>query len=73
VDADGAPMDEAPAQAQTDWTEEGPVPFRAELAFTVTQDTPATIVLRAEDAAGTGTPEERRIPVVLVPPGAAAD
>jgi hypothetical protein len=65
--ADGAVLAQAPARAQSDWMTEAPVPFRGELNFRVTQDTPATLVLQ-EDMSGEGaTPREITIPVVLVP------
>lgn len=67
VGADGATLDEAPAQAQSDWTVPGPVPFIADLTFDVAAETNAVIVLR-EDTTGE-KPEIRsvRIPVVLAP------
>lgn len=65
--ADGTLLAEAPARAQSDWMTEAPVPFRGELTFRVTQDTPATLVLQ-EDMPGEGaTPREIMIPVVLAP------
>jgi len=65
--ADGALLAEAPARAQSDWMTEAPVPFRGELSFRVTHDTPATLILQ-EDMPGEGaTPREITIPVVLVP------
>jgi hypothetical protein len=65
--ADGTILAEAPARAQSDWMTEAPVPFRGELTFRVTQDTPATLVLQ-EDMPGEGaTPREITIPVALAP------
>ena len=65
--ANGTVLAEAPALAQSDWMTEAPVPFRAEIVFSVSQDTPATLVLQ-EDMPGEGaTPREITIPVVLVP------
>lgn len=65
--ADGTVLAEAPARAQSDWMTEAPVPFRGELTYRVTQDTPATLVLQ-EDMPGEGaTPREITIPVVLAP------
>lgn len=67
VGADGRVIAEAPAMAQSDWTAPGtePIRFRSELTFSVTQDTPATLVLQ-EDMPGEDNPaRETRIPVVL--------
>jgi hypothetical protein len=59
---------EAPAQAQSDWTKEGPVAFVAELPFTVKEDTPATIVLTRYRGEGGEQPGDVvRIPVILRP------
>lgn len=68
VGADGAVIAEGPAQSQDDWTNGNPThPFRAELQFSVTQETQATLVLQ-EDMPGDGeTPREVRVPVVLTP------
>lgn len=67
VGADGQMFAEAPAQPQSETMTEAPVPFVAELRFTVTQETPATLVLQ-EDMPGDGEhPREVRIPVVLAP------
>jgi hypothetical protein len=67
VGADGALLAEAPALAQSDWMTEAPVPFRAELTFNVTQETPATLVLQEDMPADNANPREVTIPVVLVP------
>jgi len=65
-DASGAVIAEAPAQAQTDWTEPGPVPFLVEFTYSSATEQNGTIVLIADR---TGEPEpplrEVRIPVVL--------
>jgi len=65
-DASGAVIAEAPAQAQTDWTVPGPVPFLVEFTYTSAAEQNGTIVLIADR---TGEPEpplrEVRIPVVL--------
>ena len=68
LDENNQTIAQAPAQAQSDWTVQGPVPFKAELSFLVLQQTRATIVLQ-EDMPGEnrGTPREVRIPVVLEP------
>lgn len=46
--ADGAELATAPVRAQTDWTTPGPVPFRGEIVFDVTTETPAILVLEEE-------------------------
>ena len=68
VDENNQTIAQAPAQAQSDWTVQGPVPFKAELSFLVLQETRATLVLQ-EDMPGEnrGAPREVRIPVVLEP------
>ncbi len=65
--ADESVLAESPAQAQSDWMTEAPVPFVAELPFTVTQETPATLVLREDMPGDAQAPREIRVPVVLVP------
>jgi hypothetical protein len=66
IGADGATIAEGPAQSQDDWTNGNPThPFRAELAFTVTQDTPATLVLEEDMPQEGATPREVRVPVIL--------
>lgn len=65
VGADGKVIAEAPARAQTDWTAPGPKNFAADLEFTVTADTPATIVLREDMPPEDGPTREVRVPVVL--------
>lgn len=65
--ADDALLAEAPAQAQSDWMTEAPVPFAAELQFNVTQETPATLVLQEDMPGDSQAPREIRVPVVLVP------
>ena len=67
VDASGAVIAEAPAHAQSDWMTEAPVPYRAQLSFNVTQDTPATLVLQEDMPADDAHPREVAIPVVLIP------
>lgn len=68
-DAGGAVLAEAPARAQEDWMTEAPVPYRAEFSFSVSQDTPATIVLQEDMPADSANPREITVPVVLVPAG----
>ena len=65
--ADGTVIAEAPAQAQSDWMTEAPVPYRAELQFSVTQETPATLVLKEDMPSGLPGQREISIPVVLIP------
>ena len=67
--ADGTVLVEAPARAQEDWMTEAPVPYRAEFTFSVTQETPATIVLQEDMPADDANPREVTIPVVLAPAG----
>jgi Immunoglobulin-like domain of bacterial spore germination len=67
VGADGAVIAQAPAISQSDWMTEAPVPYRAQLSFSVTQDTPATLVLQEDMPADNASPRETSIPVVLVP------
>jgi hypothetical protein len=70
LDAQGNLLTQAPAQAQTDWTRPGPVPFKAVLTYAVDTAQTGTVVL-TEDQTGKGadgddTPvREVRIPVVL--------
>ncbi len=65
--ADDAMLAEAPARALGDWMTEAPVPYRAEFTFSVTQETPATIVLQEDMPADNAHPREVTIPIVLVP------
>lgn len=64
---DGTMIAEAPAIAASDWTREGSVPFNVEMAFTVDQETPATLVLEEDMPADNAEPRQVRIPVVLLP------
>lgn len=67
IGADGAMIAEGPAHAQTDWTVPGDKDFVAELTFSVTQETLATLVIE-EDMPGEGAePRRVSVPVVLVP------
>lgn len=65
LDANGIVIAEAPAQAQTDWMTEGPVPFVAELSFAVNGDTEATLVLAEDMPSGLPGQREVRVPVTL--------
>jgi hypothetical protein len=67
VDADGALIAEGPARAQSDWMTEAPVRYRAELTFSVAQETQATLVLQEDMPADNAHPREVAIPVVLLP------
>jgi hypothetical protein len=70
LDAEGNVLVEAAAQAQSDWTKPGPVPFRAVFAYSVDAPQTGTVVL-TEDQTGKGEDgddapvREVRIPVVL--------
>jgi hypothetical protein len=65
--ADGTVIAQAPAQAQHEWMTEAPVPFVAELRFTVTRETPATLVLKEDMPSGLPGQREISIPVLLTP------
>lgn len=65
--ADGQVLAEAPAQAQSDWMTEAPVPFVAELRFEITAETQATLVLQEDMPGEEQAPREILLPVVLVP------
>jgi len=67
VARDGALIAEAPAVAASDWMAEGAVPFNVEMAFTVEQETPATLVLEEDMPGDNREPRHVRIPVVLLP------
>ncbi|QTC93119.1 Gmad2 immunoglobulin-like domain-containing protein [Brevundimonas goettingensis] len=70
LDAQGNLLTQAPAQAQTDWTQPGPVPFKAVLSYAVDATQTGTVVLTEDQTAkgedGDDAPvREVRIPVVL--------
>lgn len=65
--ADGQVLAQAPAQAQRDWMTEAPVPYLAELQFSVAQETQATLVLQEDMPGDAVNPRELVIPVILVP------
>lgn len=74
--ANGEVLASAPAMqaGSTNWTDPGPVNFRAELAFTVTAETQAELILSEDmpeyiDEANDirGPARSVRIPVVLIP------
>jgi hypothetical protein len=68
LDAQGEVIAEGPAHPRVNWTANAePKEFDAELSFTVSADTAATLVLQ-EDMPGDGeTPREVRLPVTLAP------
>ena len=68
IDARGRVLAEAPAQAQSDWMTQGPVPFVVNFTYSSGVSQAATVVL-TEDQSGeiSGRPREIRIPVVLSP------
>lgn len=67
---DGAVYAQAPAHAPADWRGDGPKPFAGEIAFTVTADTPATLLLQEQSTdEDDGAQAEVRVPVVLTPGG----
>jgi hypothetical protein len=68
VGEDGRVIAEAPAEAETDWTEPGQIRFRAQLVFVITEETPATLVLQEDMPTGLAGEREVRIPVILTPP-----
>jgi len=67
--ANGELIAEAPARAQSDWMTEAPVPYAAELQFSVTQETQAMLVLQEDMPADNANPRQISIPVVLTPTG----
>ena len=64
---DGTLIAEAPAIAASDWMASGPVPFNVEMAFTVEEETQATLVLEEDMPSEGDEPRQVRIPVVLLP------
>jgi hypothetical protein len=67
LDAQGAVIAQAPATPRINWTEPGDKDYDAALTFTVTAETPATLVVM-QDMPGEGQePKQTRIEVVLVP------
>jgi len=68
LDARGAEIAFAPATPRVNWTANAaPKAFDAELAFTVTADTPATLVLQEDMPRDDAAPRELRVPIVLTP------
>lgn len=68
VDAQGATIAQAPATPRVNWTENAdPKQFDASLTFSVTTDTPATLVLQEDMPQEGAPPRELRIPIVLAP------
>lgn len=68
VGEDGRVIAEAPAEAQSDWTQPGMIRFRAQMVFVITEEMPATLVLAEDMPTGLAGQREVRIPVVLLPP-----
>jgi len=77
LEVDGAAIAEASGQQQApdNWTNPGPVKFRAELVFTVDTETAATLVFKEDmprpvspDSDVAGPARTLRVPVTLVPP-----
>jgi hypothetical protein len=64
---DGTMIAEAPAIAASDWMAPGDVPFNVEMAFTVEEETHATLVLEEDMPGENREPRQVRIPVVLLP------
>lgn len=64
---DGTTIAEAPAIAASDWMTPGDVPFNVEMAFTVEEETHATLVLEEDMPGENREPRQVRIPVVLLP------
>ncbi len=74
---DGEVIAQGPAQQQApdNWTNPGPVRFRAELTFSVTEEKNAVLILKEDmprpvspDSDEPGPARTLRIPVVLAPP-----
>ena len=77
IEVDGATISEAPARHELpqDGSYPDPTKFRAELVFTVTAETPATLVLKEDmprplnpDTDEAGPARTLRIPITLLPP-----
>jgi hypothetical protein len=70
---DGTVYGQTSAHAPAHWSGQGPTPFTAQFAFTVSADTPATVILQ-EQSIGDDQEEplEVRVPVMLTPQGAPA-
>ena len=66
-DANGVLIAQGPAQAQSDWMTEAPVPYVAQLTFSVATETQATLVLKEDMPSGLPGQREISIPVVLEP------
>jgi Immunoglobulin-like domain of bacterial spore germination len=66
---DGTVFAQAPARASGAAQGEGARPFTGELTFSVSADTPATLLLQEQSAGeDDGGQAEVRVPVVLTPP-----
>ena len=70
IGGDGAVLAQAPARASGEATGDGARPFAGELTFSVSADTPATLLLQEQSAGeDDGGQAEVRVPVVLTPAG----
>ena len=66
---DGTVFAQAPARASSAAQGEGVRPFTGELTFSVSADTPATLLLQEQSAGeDDGGQAEVRVPIVLTPP-----
>jgi hypothetical protein len=67
LDAQGAVIGQAPATPRINWTEPGDKDYDATLIFTVSRDTPATLVVMQDMPREGERPEQTRMPVTLAP------
>jgi hypothetical protein len=67
LDAQGAEIALAPAHPRVNWTEPGDKEFDAIIAFNVTRETAATLVLEQDMPPEDGPTAQVRIPVTLLP------
>lgn len=67
---DGTVYAQAPARASSEAQGDAARPFTGEITFTVSADTPATLLLQEQSAGeDDGSQAEVRVPVVLTPAG----
>jgi hypothetical protein len=70
IGEDGNVYAQGPARASADTEGASSAPFTAEIAFTVTADTPATLLLQEQSTGDDdGAQAEVRVPVTLTPAG----
>jgi hypothetical protein len=68
LNSQGGTIAQAPAHPRVNWTENAePKEFDAEITFTVTAETSATLVLQEDMPREGETPREVRVPVILMP------